>query len=177
MSAHSPLTGEVFNEKVAAIFATAQAAEQAADRLRLDLDLPPAQVQVMRPGEYRPGHRLEPESHGIFRTLVIAHVRLGIVGAVAGALLFGLLYWLGVAWIVNSAWLALGVLMGFGGVAGLMLGGLVTLRPDHDRYVLAVQEAIKSGRFAVIVHAHSREEQRRAAEALQQEGGETVKTL
>lgn len=177
VSADSPLTGEVFNEKVAAIFAGVQQAEQAAERVRVALDLPPAQVQVVRPGEYRPGHKLEPESHGIFRTLVIAHARLGIAGAVAGAALFGLLLWLAVPWVANSPWLAFAVFTGFGATAGLMLGGLVTLRPDHDLYLLAVQEALRAGRSAVIVHARSVEEQRRAEAALQQEGGETVRTL
>ena len=30
------------------------------------------------------GRMLEPESRGIWRTIVVAHVRLGIVGVVAG---------------------------------------------------------------------------------------------
>lgn len=177
MAADSPLTGEVSNSKAAAIFTSAQAARQAADRLRLALDLAPAQVQVVEPGERRPGRKLEPESHGIFRTLLIAHARLGVLGALAGALLSGVLYWRGLPWIVNSFWLALSVSVAFGAIAGLMLGGLVTLRPDHDRYLLAVQEAIKSGQSAVVVHASSTEQRRQAAEALEREGGQAVSTL
>lgn len=177
MASDTPLTGEVSNSKAAAVFGTVQAAQQAGSRVRAALGLEAAQVQVLTPGERGTGRKLEPESHGIFRTLMTAHARLGLVGLVAGGLLFALLYWLGVPWIVNSAALACGVFVVFGAIAGLMLGGLVTLRPDHDRYLLAVQQALKAGKSAVVVHAWSMEQRQQAEDALKAEGGEAVATL
>ena len=177
MANESALTGEVSNSKAAALFGTVQAAEATARRVRAELQLSHSQVQVLRPGEPRPGRKLEPESHGIFRTLIVAHVRLGIVGLIGGGLLFALMYWLGVPWVVNSPVAALSVFAAFGAVAGLLLGGLVTLRPDHDRYLLAVQEALKSGKSAVVVHAFSQEQRQEAEKVLKAESGETVSTL
>src|SRR3546814_13628678 len=78
--------------------------------------------------------------------IVLAHVRLGILGAIAGALVFGLLSWLGVRFIVSSPRAAGPVLVGFGGLAGLLLGGLVSLRPDHDLYIQATHAAMEERR-------------------------------
>lgn len=177
MANESTLTGEVSNSKAAAVFDTVQAAEAAAKRVSTELRLSDAQVQVLRPGESSPGRKLEPESHGIFRTMVVAHVRLGVLGLLAGSLLFALMYWLSVPWVMNSPIAAAAVFIAFGAVAGLLLGGLVTLRPDHDRYLLAVQEALKDGKSAVVVHAFSPEQQQGAEELLKTHGGATIVTL
>lgn len=53
----------------------------------------------------------------------------------------------------------------------------MTLRPDHDRYLLAVQEALKAGKSAVVVHACSAQQRHDAEAALKAEGGDTVATL
>src|SRR5690606_40901044 len=97
--------------------------------------------------------------------------------AVAGAVVVGLLSWLGVPSIVSSPWAAGPVLVGFGGLAGLLLGGLVSLRPDHDRYIQATHEAMDERRTTVVVHAFSPEQQKAAAEFLAARGGEVTRTL
>jgi hypothetical protein len=58
-----------------------------------------------------------------------------------------------------------------------MLGGLVSLRPDHDRYVQAARDAIASGRTTVVVHAFSVAQREQAAELLRAQGGEVTSTL
>lgn len=84
-------------------------------------------------------------------------------GAVLGALVYGLLMWLG-ATVIASSPLMSGVVFGFfGAIAGLMPGGLVTLRPDQDRYVHATRDAIADGRTTVVVHALTGEEADRAS--------------
>ena len=120
---------------------------------------------------------LEPESRGIWRTIVRSHVRLGALGAVAGAVAFAVLWARGLPWIVNSAVMAACVLVGFGTVAGLLLGGLLTLRPDHDLYIIKVLEALADGRSAVVVHAFSREQNAQAAALLSEAHGEVVSTF
>jgi hypothetical protein len=52
-----------------------------------------------------------------------------------------------------------------------MLGGLVSLRPDHDRYVAATRDADGRGKHAVVVHAFSEEQRAQAAEFLRAQGG------
>ena len=173
----SPITGEVSNHKIAASFSSATAAQQAADGVAAALSLGAAQVQLVGPGEAHLGRKLEPESGGIWRTIVVAHVRLGIVGAVLGVVAFGVLYGLGLPFIVNNALAALLVLVFFGAVAGLMLGGLVALRPDHDRFVEHTREAIEEGRTTVVVHAFSAEQRAQAAAFLRDYGGEVTSTL
>jgi hypothetical protein len=58
-----------------------------------------------------------------------------------------------------------------------MLGGLVALLPDHDRYVQDAVTALEEGRAAVVVHAFSAEQRGRAAEELAARGGDTTSTL
>ena len=177
MPAHTALTEEVSNSKVAGIFANEPAARAEADRLRAALQLSDAQVQVITPSDPRPGHKLEPESHGIFRTMIRAHVVLGLLGAVAGALAYAVLWSMDIPYIVNSAVMAASVLVAFGAVAGLMFGGLVTLRPDHDPFINRVREALGEGRSAVVVHAFSREQNAQARELLQHASDDVVSTL
>lgn len=177
MSETSPITGELSNSKVAAVFADEAAARQAAQAVMQALSLKSAQVQVIAPGEPGAGRKLEPESHGIWRTIVVAHARLGIAGAALGLLVFVAMYALGVAFIVNSPVAAALVLLFFGAMAGLMLGGLTALRPDHDRYVQAARDAMEAGHTTVVVHAFSAGQRDQAAELLRARGGEMTTTL
>ena len=177
MSETSPITGELSNSKVAAVFPDESAARQAAQGVGAALSLGPAQVQVITPADTHPGRKLEPESRGIWRTIIVAHVKLGIVGAVAGLLVFAVMYWMGVPFIVNSAVAAVLVLLFFGAVAGLFLGGLVSLRPDHDRYVEATRDAMASGSTTVVVHAFSTAQRDQAIDYLRAQGGEVTSTL
>jgi hypothetical protein len=173
----SLITGEVSNSKVAAVFDQEFSARQAAQGVAGVLSLVPAQVQVITPVEPHPGRKLEPESGGIWRTIVVAHVRLGLAGAVAGLLLFAALYAGGLAFIVNSPVAAALAMLFFGAVGGLFLGGLVSLRPDHDRYVEAAREAMASGQTTVVVHAYSAEQRDQAAAYLRAQGGDVTSTL
>lgn len=177
MTEHSPLTGEVSNSKVAAVFTSEAAAREVAAQVRDQLQLSAAQVRVITPADRRPGRKLEPESEGIFRTIIRAHVRLGLLGAVAGAVAFGVMWAMGIPMIVNSAVMAGAVIIAFGVVAGLLLGGLVSLRPDHDLYIIKVYDALGEGRSAVVVHAFSREQSAQAEALLRSGSGEVVSTL
>jgi len=177
MTGKSALTGEVSNSKVAAIFPDEVAARSVAARVQAALQLSDAQVEVITPADRGPGRKLEPESEGIFRTIIRAHVVLGLAGGAVGALVFAVLSAMAVPMIVNSAPLAAGVIVVFGIVAGLMFGGLVSLRPDHDWYIAKVLEAIGEGRSAVVVHAFSREQNAQAEDLLKAASGEVVTTL
>lgn len=177
MSQNSPISGELSNSKLAAVFPHEGSARAAAQVVSAALSLGSAQVQVITPVESHPGRKLEPESRGIWRTIVVAHVRLGIAGAVAGVLLFAVLYAMGLPFIVNSPVAAGLVLLFFGTIAGLMLGGLVSLRPDHDRYVEATRHAMAAGNTTVVVHAFSADQRDQAAELLRAHGGEVTSTL
>lgn len=173
----NPLTGELSNSKVAAIFADEGVARHEAARLRNALGLPDARVAIITARDRRPGRKLEPESEGVLQTIIRAHLLLGLVGAVLGGVAFGLLWAMQVPMIVQSVKFAAPVLVMFGAVAGLMFGGLVSLRPDHDPYINKVHDALGEGRCAVVVHAFSREERTRAEEFLKGVSGDVIATL
>ena len=65
----------------------------------------------------------------------------------------------------------------FGLIGGLLLGGLVSLRPDPDRMVEATREALEAGQTTVVVHAYSAEQRAQAAEFLRASGGNVTSTL
>lgn len=176
MKNENALTAEASGQKVAAIFPSEVRAREVAAELRTVLRLTESQVRVVTPNDRRPGRKLEPESQGIFRTMIRAHARLGVVGTVLGALLFGVLYFAGAGMVVNAAAPAAFAMIVIGGLVGLMAGGLVTLRPDHDAYINRVFEAIGEGRSAVVVHALTAEQRDSARAQLESAGGEVVST-
>lgn len=173
----NPLTGEVSNSKLAAVFSTEAAARDAAAALLAEGGLQAQQVKVVTPGEPDPDIKLEPEGKGIWHTILVSHLKLGILGVVLGAVAFAIMMWAGLPFVTRNPLAAAAVTMSFGGVGGLLLGGLVSIRPDHDRYVHATHDAMEAGRTTVVVHALSRDEQQRAHELLAARGGDVTATL
>ncbi len=173
----NPLTGEVSNSKLAAVFDSGADARAAAAALLSEAGLQPQQVKVVGPDEPDANIKLEPEGRGIWRTIVVAHVKLGIVGAILGAIAFGIMMWAGLPFVTRSPVAAAAVTIAFATVGGLLLGGLVSIRPDHDRYVQATHDAMEARRTTVVVHALSKDEQQRASELLAARGAEVTATL
>ncbi len=171
------LTGEVSNSKVAAVFASQAEARHVAAAVTEALSLDAAQVRVIAPGEPHPGRKLEPEPRGIWHTIVVAHLKLGVAGGIAGLVVFAVLLGVDVPFVASSPVAAALVLLFFGTVAGLLLGGLVALRPDHDRYVLAARDAMAEGNTTVVVHAFNAGQRERAAKFLRGQGGAVTATL
>ena len=172
-----PITGEVSNSKLVAVFDDAVTARTAASAIQSGIPLEASQVQVVLPGEAELERKLEPENRGIWRTIGLAHLKLGVLGGVVGALAFALMYSLGIQFIVQSPWAASLIFMSYGTIAGLFLGGLVVLRPDHDRYIQAARDAASVGRASVIVHAFSRDQAATAGDLLRKRGGEVTSTF
>ncbi len=174
---NNPVTGEVSNSKVAAVFASRGIARSAADEMIAELSLQPAQVKLIGPGTADVGIKLQPEGGGILRTIVTAHLKLGIAGAVLGLLVVAVMFGLDVRFVSSSP-LAAGLsAVAFGAVAGLLLGGLVSLRPDQDAYMNATREAAAEGRTTVVVHALSTEQRALAARFLSTQGAEVTQSL
>lgn len=172
-----PVTGEVSNSKLAAVFDSQRAAREAAMALCTELGLSQAQVKLVTADSTDVDIQLEPEGGGIWRTIIRAHMWLGIWGGVLGLIAFAVLYWGGVPFIVQSPVAAILALLFFGCTAGLLLGGLISLRPDHDRYIHATHEAMEQGRTTVLVHALSTEQRASAADFLAARGADVTQTL
>lgn len=171
------LTGESSSHKLAAIFASEPAAREAAVKVVDAVGLDNDQVEVVNPGDDEPGRKLEPESRGIWHTLIRAHLWLGLAGAAIGAILYFLLWAAGVAAVVdNTAWAAGMLILGFF-VGGLLLGGLVTARPDHVPYIRAAASALRDGKSVVVVHARDLEQLRQAKAELEKHHADVIPTL
>lgn len=172
-----PVTGEVSNSKLAAVFESRDAARAAADEMIAELSLLPLQVKLIGPGTADVDIKLQPEGGGIWQTIIVAHVRLGVAGAVLGLIAFAVMFAVGVPFVVSSPLAAGPVAVGFGALAGLLLGGLVSLRPDQDGYINATHEAIRQGHTTVVVHALSAGQRAFAASFLKIRGARVSESL
>ncbi|SBV35639.1 conserved hypothetical protein [uncultured Stenotrophomonas sp.] len=173
----NPITGEVSNSKLAAVFPVPASAREAAVDLIEQLGFQPAQVKVITADTRDVDIKLEPEGGGIWRTIVLAHLKLCLLGALVGGLVFAAMMWAGVPYVESSPWAAGGWWVLYGAIGGLFLGGLVALRPDHDRYIQAVRKAVAAGGGAVVVHALSMAQQQEAASFLAGRGADVTRTL
>lgn len=169
--------GEHSLSKVAAAYGSATDAMLAAQQVERLPHMHRRQVQVVHPHDANWGRKVEPEGVGIWRTAVRAHVTLGTLGFAAGLLLFASLYFAGVEAVVDTPGMSLVAMLLFGSMFGLMAGGLVTIRPDHDAVVRPVREATEEGRWTVVVHPASRQQFDAAVKALRFTGAPVAKTL
>lgn len=148
------LFGERATTKIAAIYDTQASASAAAESLGGLAHLEPWQWQLIGPTDKEDSlaRKLEPEPQGIARTGVRAHLILGAMGLVAGVVLWGVLYGLAIPFIVSSALASAAVIVAFATILGMMLGGLVTARPDHEIVILKVRKAAEQAQWSLVLH-------------------------
>lgn len=159
MSEHNILLGEEFPHKVSAQYNSEQSANQAVRLLVDKAQIPRHQIRVVQPHDPYMGRKTEPENKGIARTLVKSHTVLGIGGLVFGLLLAALLVTIGPAMTRESpmfTFIALGFLFTF---LGLILAGVISLRPDHDNMIATTRTATEAGYWTVIAHCTTLEQQ------------------
>lgn len=171
------LFGEKATTKLAGFFDTQDALERVSSELRRLSGLQNTQLWVVRPHDSDFERKLEPETQGVARTAIRSHLVLGVIGLLAGVLLFVLLYSMEVPAVRASPFYAGGAIIAFLTVAGLLLGGLVTARPDHQIVIRAVDEATKAGRWSLVVHPRDEAQCKSAESVLQAAGVESVRSV
>lgn len=171
------LFGEKATTKLAGLFDNQEQLESVSAELRTVSGLQNTQLLVVRPHDSDFDKKLEPETQGVVRTAVRSHVALGFAGLVAGAILWIVLYVLGVGAVVSSPFYSAGVILAFSLVGGMLLGGLVTARPDHQAVIQAVDTATKAGRWSLVIHPRDEEQCQAAEKVLRGAGVETVRSL
>lgn len=186
MKLKQALFGEHSVTKVAAVFDNRGSAETVANELRQVAGMEEAQVKLVGPndingvsgvGTQTLSRKLEPEQAGIWRTILRTHLVTGATGVVAGALLYLIFRMAGNAAVASNPLASLGVMLFFGGIFGLMLGGLIALRPDHYRVVALVRKAIKRGRWAVVTHPVNHQQTSLVLDQLHRRGARVVRSL
>ena len=170
------LSAEQTPSMVGADFGSAEDAESAADAVRSAQGLEASRLHIIRPGDPHLERKLEPESRGIAGTLVRAHLVLGFLGLLAGLVLSLALVGQGIRPFDSSPAISIGVITAFTTIAGLLAGGLFTMRPDHDPIINEARRSAESGRWFVLVHARRPEQRKRARSVLRQFSDDTVQT-
>ena len=174
---HAPLFAERSLTLVAALFAEPAAARRAAETLRERLHAGEREVSVVAPGDPDIARKLEPEQAGIWRTLKRSHLVLGALGFGLGLLLAAALVVGGWPAAVASPWATTAVCAGFGSIAGMLLAGLLTLRPDHAVVIRKLRHELERGRCAVVAHPRDASAASAASAALEAAGGEVVRSI
>tara|TARA_A100000171_G_scaffold41931_1_gene42994 strand:+ start:2860 stop:3381 length:522 start_codon:yes stop_codon:yes gene_type:complete len=166
MNDQNVLQGEKYPHKIGAEFDSQQGADAAVRTLMNRLGLPQEQIRIVQPDDANMSRKIEPEVKGIASTLARSHIALGLGGLILGLVVAALLTSIGPA-ITRSSPLMTFIALGFlFPVLGLLLAGALSLRPDHDRLVNKTRIATASGRWTVIVHCASQEEQGRVKETI-----------
>ena len=106
-----------------------------------------------------------------------AHVTCAIVGLAIALLAYIGLWAAGVTAILSTPAMSLVAMLLFGAMFGLMVGGLITIRPDHDAVIAPVREAVQDGRWSVVVHPNSRSQLADTTRTLGQTGVAIFQTL
>ncbi|MGC3964870.1 MAG: hypothetical protein QM803_16555 [Rhodocyclaceae bacterium] len=173
----SMLFGERSLTIVAALFDNLESARRAAEHVRSASSMQAGQVKLVAPADPAFDAKLEPEQTGIAHTLIRTHIVLGAVGLVAGVLLAVVLQRADLALFAQSPGRSLFVLALLGLFFGMMVGGFVSLRPDHDMVIEKVRWGSASGRWAVVTHPVSSVQKKQAEDVLRAEHGELVESL
>lgn len=171
------LTGEESDHKVAGIFGHAERLQECRDQLVRSIERVEQRLEPLEPGQESPAWLLEPEPRGIWHTLVRAHLWLSLAGVVAAGLAFAVLIALDVAFVAQNPWASAISLIVFGAIGGALLGGLVTIRPDHTTYIARVRAALDDKRHVLVIHAADRAQMKEVRKCVERHADETVATL
>lgn len=177
------LSGEKSLTKVVGVFASQAQAQAALGKLLATPGMAVDQARLLGPEDARLSRRemfsrtMEPEQRGIYKTIFVTHGILGLAAGIGGVLLYLWLLRSGQPMVTSSPLLAFIAIVGFATTFGLLLGGLVTMRPDHVWLINAVRSALKQNRWAVVVHPTDERQSQAAKETLQQNGAELLKSL
>lgn len=175
--------GERSLTKVAGIYSTVHGAEDARARVLRGGAWADGQVVLLTPADAKTSRRgimakkMEPESGGIWRTILRAHLFTALVGIAVGAGAWGSLMYTGNGLISGSPGLSLIAFAFFGTVFGLMLGGLISLRPDHTRLITVVRSALRSGQWVAVVHPFDEKQAEEAVDLLRAGSQRVERTL
>ena len=151
---HRVVFGEESITKVLGVYADRAAAAAARERLAAT----GIATVLLQPSDARRQARdflstsFEPESRGIWHSLVRAHLLTGAVGLALGLCIWGVLRAQEVSMVASSPVLSLVFIVFFTTAMGLMVGGLLALRPDHSMVFEELRTSLRSGSYAVVAH-------------------------
>ncbi|WP_040576987.1 hypothetical protein [Methylophaga lonarensis] len=165
------------SHKLAAVFADKSAAINAEKTLLKEGEFTADSINIIRPEDDTLSKKIEPESTGIYQTLIKSHLWLGLAGIATGVILAGFLISVGPLYFQASPITTVLALAFFGMLAGMMLAGVVSIRPDHDLMINKTTEASQKRHWTLIVHVKNRDALSRAKDLLQHRALSLSETL
>ncbi len=176
------LLAERSPHKLAGIYARGDAAHEAQREIVAEGRMHVRQVRVLNPRNDADDsdalfRQIEPEGERIPRTLLRTHVLLGISGAFVGIMAFA------IAWSSGSEMLRSTPVAGFiaftflTAVAGMLIAGLIGLRPDQRVLAMRLQDRLRDGQWAVIAHPLDRCQSDAAGRVLGRSARQVLRTL
>ncbi len=180
---YEALFGERSRTKVAGLFSNRVEAEGAAFHLLQTPGMKHSQVRLLSPDEGRAARnndlarQMEPEQHGIWLTIIRAHVTMGLLGAIAGTLLFLGLLAAGSPGVHSTLFMSWVAMAGFGAIFGLLVGGLLSMRPDQGRVINLVRRGLQRGQWAVVAHPTNADQTHQVIDMLEHDHANVVRSF
>jgi hypothetical protein len=174
--------------RVAGLFDTRMGAERTARDLPGASGLRPDQVTVLSPLDAQADRRAAQDPSAgdsadgrgqpaIPVSVIRPHVAAGALGLLLGVLLYAVLMAAASPAMHVAPVLMLAVLAALGSLFGLMLGGLLALRPDESRVVARVRRGLDRGRWAVLAMPVDAGQTRRVVAAFARQGVRVVRSF
>lgn len=152
--------------KVGAIFNSEDKAQTAFSALHKSGDFIKSEIKLIPPYDSGYDKKLEPEDKKLGQTLLKSHLILALVGIVVGIFIASLLLLSGPIFLqeyIVATYLSISMLCAF---IGLLIAGVISIRPDHDHLINKVRKASQKGQWAVIAHTNSRDKMEKAKEIM-----------
>src|SRR5699024_5257897 len=155
---------------------TRQAAEKCAAEVEAT-GLKTDQIKLVGPSDERYGKKLEPENDGMAKTLVRSHTSLGVGGFLLGLVLWGALYVFNTGFVRMAPASSLTAFLFFATAGGMMLGGFIAMRPDHQGVIQTVNTAVEDGEWSLVLHPQDEEQAALVTSTLNSAGVKNIRSL
>lgn len=177
------LLGERSLTRLAAAFESEEVATEAARLLVQSAGLAPEQVRPLSPemgGKSRRsllGSNVSARRGGILGVLWRAEMVPVTLGAVAGWAVYVGFAASGFRLVLGRPLASMAIVLTLGALIGLLAGGLLAMWPDRERLFTRIRDALRGGRWVVVLHPTSIEQVERAEEVLRLVPGELILPL
>ena len=148
--------------KLAAVFDDEQKALEAKQTLVNDGHFKQQDIEMIQPKDNHTSEKIEPESKAIARFITRSHFIFGGIGLLVGLAIASALVASGPMMTQSSplyTYIALAIV---GTFVGMLLAGLVSLRPDHDPLINDTVSAKRHNLWTLIVQTDGRKNLKKA---------------
>jgi hypothetical protein len=143
---------------ISSSFAQYSDARAAVGALRRQAAFAEDEIDLIEPGDPAVDRKFLPDSASVRRSLVRWHLVLGAAGLAVGGIAAIVLIKADLDPFALSPGYTFLVTVFFGTLAGLLLGGLVSIRPDQGRAAAEIKDLGAEGCWTVVVHCRNQEQ-------------------